>query len=65
MNKNILRGKNKNNKNVFLPKVPLKSAIKKEPNTEGDKFKHFKEKNNNIDKYNFNAAFAMSHIIKC
>ena len=57
--------KKKSNKNISLPKVSLKSAIKKKHSAEGNKFKYLKEKNNKIDECDFNTAFVMAHITKC
>ena len=63
-NKNILTSKKKNQKVISPPKVPLKSTIKKKPSAEGNKFKHLKDNNNNINKCDFKVAFVMAHIIK-
>ena len=62
--KNISMDKKKNRKVISSPKIPLKSALKKKPSAEDDKFLHLKGNNNNIDKCDFNTAFAIAHIFE-
>ena len=58
-------GKKKNRKVISLPKVPLENVTKKQTIVEGNKFIHLKGNDKNIDKCDFNTAFAMAHKIRC